>query len=404
MPHLRNVGRRHDGQGRFERGVGEIGQLRRDLRRRELAADVEQADAQHLLVAHAAQRVQARLFVVRSSGRAVLRARDELVDVVTRAHARRRRRREHLLDQLGMRDQGLAEELRAAEERDQQARQRAVLGAQPPDAGAGAAAADQIVQAPQRQIGIGRRRRLLEERARHRVARRRRKGRARLVAEELHLVRRRLGVAEAERRQRRDQRRARRRRIGERHQRRRRRRLGRAERGEDRGDLLPRLRQRAREGGAVGEAEPAAEERRAVGVGGQRVGLAPVGELEPMLDAAQEDVGVGEGAMLALGDDAGGAQAVERAEGAALAQPAVAPAVDELQRLREELDLADAAGAELDVAARSRRRARSARMRAIEPMHRLDGVGAATCAARRRARGARAPPRRARDRRRPGAP
>ena len=84
---------------------------------------------------------------------------------------------------------------------------------------------------------------------------------------------------------------------------------------------------------------------------GQRVGLELVQDLEPVLDRAQVDERVAEEAperrreIAALGQPEDGAQAV------ALAEPRVVTGVQELERLDEELDLADAADAELDVAA-----------------------------------------------------
>ena len=208
---------------------------------------------------------------------------------------------------------------------------------------------DEIDEPSQRQIGIGRGRRLFEE-LRARIVRARRRRPA--CAEQLDLVGggcralRKPSVPSAATSSSRVGAR-----VEQRHHRRRRRRLGRAERGED----------RATPDGACRRAPPRTRRDRqirgvaprATASSRQRVGLPPFGELQPMLDAAQEHVGVGERAMLALGDDAGGTQSIERAQRAALAQATDAPAVHELQRLREELDLANAAGPELDVVARS---------------------------------------------------
>ena len=82
----------------------------------------------------------------------------------------------------------------------------------------------------------------------------------------------------------------------------------------------------------------------------QRVGLQLVEQLQPVLDGAQMHERVREGApelgrqVAALGEPE------QRLERVALAQPGVVAAVEELQRLHDELDLADAAAAELDVA------------------------------------------------------
>ena len=91
-------------------------------------------------------------------------------------------------------------------------------------------------------------------------------------------------------------------------------------------------------------------QRRALVVGGgQHLRLRVVAVLQSVLDIAQEDV---RGAQFvrgarrhhsALGDRS------ERRQGAASAQRRLPAAADDLQRLHDELDLADAAGAELDV-------------------------------------------------------
>ena len=84
---------------------------------------------------------------------------------------------------------------------------------------------------------------------------------------------------------------------------------------------------------------------------GQRVGLELVEDLQAVLDGAQVDEGIAEKAaergreIAALGEAEDGAQRV------LLAEPRIVPPVEELERLHEELDLADAADAELDVAA-----------------------------------------------------
>jgi hypothetical protein len=71
--------------------------------------------------------------------------------------------------------------------------------------------------------------------------------------------------------------------------------------------------------------------------------------LHAVLQAAQEKVAVGEVVPVAARDEAREEQPVERAERSPLAQVDVLAAVQELQRLDEELDLPDAARTELEV-------------------------------------------------------
>jgi hypothetical protein len=79
------------------------------------------------------------------------------------------------------------------------------------------------------------------------------------------------------------------------------------------------------------------------------VGLGVVEVLQAVLDAAQEVVGGGQLLLGLAGDDAALGEAVQHLEGGLDLQRGVAPAADELEDLGQELDLADAAGAELDV-------------------------------------------------------
>ena len=91
--------------------------------------------------------------------------------------------------------------------------------------------------------------------------------------------------------------------------------------------------------------------RRSVAVGGHGVRLALVLELQRVLDAAEEPVRVGEHRRRRRGRRSRrGASAVERGERAAGAQLGVDPTVHELEELRGELDVADAARAALHVA------------------------------------------------------
>ena len=83
-----------------------------------------------------------------------------------------------------------------------------------------------------------------------------------------------------------------------------------------------------------------------------------------MLDGAQEAVGLGEFVAGLIGDPAFVVERFQHVEGAPPAQARAAPAEDELLRLHEELDLADAAASELDVVACHRD--------LVVPAHRVD--------------------------------
>ncbi len=79
--------------------------------------------------------------------------------------------------------------------------------------------------------------------------------------------------------------------------------------------------------------------------------LAVGDHLQPMLDAAEEAIGGGQFARRVARHVAGAHQQPQRAQRGRDAQVGIAAAPDELQGLRQELDLADAAFAELDVVA-----------------------------------------------------
>ncbi len=89
-------------------------------------------------------------------------------------------------------------------------------------------------------------------------------------------------------------------------------------------------------------------------IAGQRLRLPVVAILQPVLDVAQERIRVAERATGRRRQHAPAHQRRERGDRAAHAQRGIATAADDLQRLRDEFDLADAARAELDVGARSR--------------------------------------------------
>ena len=83
----------------------------------------------------------------------------------------------------------------------------------------------------------------------------------------------------------------------------------------------------------------------------------PLGDhLDPVLEAAKHDVRLGQLVAVAAGEEAGIEQALERFERAPDPEIGVAAPVQELERLHEELDLADAAAAELQIDPRRPRR------------------------------------------------
>src|SRR5205085_9802758 len=116
----------------------------------------------------------------------------------------------------------------------------------------------------------------------------------------------------------------------------------------------------AREPGALG------------GVVGQRVRLPFRHHLHPVLQPAEEDVRLGKLVAIAARDEAREEQPVESGKGPPHAPARVLASVQELQRLHEELDFADAARAELQVllAAPSRFALRAR----LERPHLLDGA------------------------------
>ena len=81
-----------------------------------------------------------------------------------------------------------------------------------------------------------------------------------------------------------------------------------------------------------------------VGVRGQRVRLAVLVHLQAMFHVAQELVGGAQPRVLARGEKSLVPQAAERQQGAAVAHPGLAAAVQALQALDQKLDIADAAG------------------------------------------------------------
>src|SRR5207302_10763182 len=75
-----------------------------------------------------------------------------------------------------------------------------------------------------------------------------------------------------------------------------------------------------------------------------------------VLQPAEEDIRLGELVAVAAGDEAGIEEPVERAQRSAHAQVRIAARMEQLQRLGEELDFADAAFAQLEIDPRRARR------------------------------------------------
>jgi hypothetical protein len=84
-------------------------------------------------------------------------------------------------------------------------------------------------------------------------------------------------------------------------------------------------------------------------LGGEGVGLAVVFELEAVFEVAEELVGAGEAAVFDGGEELFIVEAGEGEHGAAVADPGFAAAVEALETLDEEFDIADAAGGEFYV-------------------------------------------------------
>ncbi len=119
--------------------------------------------------------------------------------------------------------------------------------------------------------------------------------------------------------------------------------------GELGGDAIALHLQRCVQRGPVGIAEAERDARAIQRVLRQRVGLRVTQHLQAVLHLAQEAIRLRQRRAILGGDLAGGDQRVQRRQQAAFAQCGFAAAADQLQRLHQELDLANATGAALDV-------------------------------------------------------
>ena len=329
--------------------LGDRGQLLAHRERIERAREVREPDPQDVAVLDLGEGAPRRLGI---AGVDEGEPRGEV-----RGHLRAGARRGGLaeldeqIDQLGRVDEQAREVGARAEQRAEQPQDRRVLVEQPPHRPRLAAPGHQIPEEPQRLVRVRRRRDLGEQPGpdpRGPLRRARRQRRARAAPDAGELGARRGDVDEAEVAQglglvvvgevpvddRAD--------LGA---------LVRriAERGEQPGHRAGVEGQLGRERRRRGVPEPARAPGERVGRGGQGLGLQPGLELEHVLGVAQPPVRAAEGAVLVVGDQAGEQQRVEGRPRAAPLQLWALAGVDQLQRLHEELDLADPALAVLEV-------------------------------------------------------
>ena len=99
----------------------------------------------------------------------------------------------------------------------------------------------------------------------------------------------------------------------------------------------------------TGIAQPGGDAQLVLRVAGEGVGLGVAQHLQTVFQPPQEQVGLPQLLAFLLGDLTALHQRGQRMQQAPLAQCRLAAATDELQRLAQELDLADATGAALDV-------------------------------------------------------
>src|SRR5690606_34845583 len=124
---------------------------------------------------------------------------------------------------------------------------------------------------------------------------------------------------------------------------------------------------------AAGAVHGTRDQRQIVGRGGQVVGLGVVQELQAVLEPAQEDIGLGQFAYGLGRQDAALGQLCEHLQRRTDLQAAVTATANELEDLGDELDLADAAGADLDVVGAVAARDLAADLR-VQVAHRVEGA------------------------------
>ena len=114
---------------------------------------------------------------------------------------------------------------------------------------------------------------------------------------------------------------------------------------------LQALGQRAGEVLVIAKAHHQRDDRDALDAVGQGVPLLVGDDLDAVLDIAQEQIGLGQLLSREILDPTGPGQPLQGAQRLPPAQALVAPADDELLRLREKLDFADAAAAKFNIVA-----------------------------------------------------
>ena len=121
------------------------------------------------------------------------------------------------------------------------------------------------------------------------------------------------------------------------------------------GEVLvkPLQQHRRREGDAwLRRRQTAGQQLQLALAGGQHMGLGIIGKLQPVLQGAEELIGARQYGILGDGKQFLIAQTSQGQQGAAMAHPQFAPAVQTLQALHQELNIANAAAFELDIEAR----------------------------------------------------
>ena len=108
---------------------------------------------------------------------------------------------------------------------------------------------------------------------------------------------------------------------------------------------------RGRGGGTIGEAEHAGQTPAGGGVGGQRMGLFLLDQLQPVFHRAQESIGVGQDGTVLTAHVAGSGQLVQRTKGGPVPDGGVMVAVDELEQLDGEFHVADSPRTPFDLEA-----------------------------------------------------
>src|SRR6185437_7884516 len=129
--------------------------------------------------------------------------------------------------------------------------------------------------------------------------------------------------------------------------------------------------ERLRKAGRVGKAHQDGDAVKARRIARDAVRLRVVDHLQAMLELAEKMIGLGQGRTIVAADLAGGGERRERIERAGLTQLGLSSAPDQLLRLGEKLDFADAAAAQFDVVALDRD-GRAAAMRVDLPLDRVN--------------------------------